>query len=140
MLWKILADSVMILHLLIMLFLFVSVVLLAAGVFKGHRNWRYFYCGVTAIALGKGLLALLRAIPCPLTELEYMLRRLYDPSESWRRTKSLLGTVIYNITGVTVPEYVFTIALGIGVVVMIILLILWKTPKTVQSSSHSPQM
>jgi hypothetical protein len=53
-----------------------------------------------------------------------MLRRLYDPSESWMRTRSLLGTIIFDTTGVEVPEFAFTIGLGIGIVVMIGSLIL----------------
>jgi hypothetical protein len=53
-----------------------------------------------------------------------MLRRLYDPSESWMRAKSLLGTIMFNATGVEVPEVAFTIGLGIIIAVMIGSLIL----------------
>jgi len=125
MVWKILADTVMGLHLLLMAFFAVSAVLLALGVFRGRRNWQFFYCGVTALAISLGVTAwvgILRA--CSLTELEYMLRRLYDPSESWMRMRSLLGTIIFHATGVEVPEFVFTIGLGIGIAVMISSLIL----------------
>jgi len=52
------------------------------------------------------------------------VRRLYDPSETWMRTSSLLGTIIFNATGVEVPEFAFTIALVVAVVVMISSLIL----------------
>ena len=120
MLWRILADAVMGLHLLLMVFFAISVVLLVLGFFRGRRNWQFFYWGVTALTLGLGVASwrgILRS--CSLTELEYMLRRLNDPSESWMRTRSLLGTIIYDATGVEVPEFAFTIALGIGIVVMI---------------------
>ncbi len=120
MFWRILADAVMGLHLLLIGFFAVSVVLLALGFFKGRRNWQFFYRGVTALALGLGVASwtgILRS--CSLTDLEYMLRRFYDPSESWMRTMSLLGTIIFDTTGVEVPEFAFTIALVIGIVVMI---------------------
>jgi len=123
--WRILADTVMGLHLLLVGFFAVSVILLALGFFKGRRNWQRFYCGVTALAISLGVAAwagVLRS--CSLTDLEYMLRRLYDPSESWMRTRSLLGTIIFDTTGVEVPEYAFTIGLGIGIAVMISSLIL----------------
>jgi len=125
MIWKILADTVMGLHLLLMGFFAVSVVLLALGFFRGRRNWQFFYCGVAALAISLGAASwagILRS--CSLTDLEYMLRRLYDPSESWLRTKSLLGTIIFDATGVEVPEFAFTIGLGIGIAVMISSLIL----------------
>ena len=120
MLWRILADAVVGLHLLLMGFFGVSVVLLALGFFKGRHNWQFFYYGVTALAVGLGVAAWKGILQsCSLTDLEYMLRRLYDPSESWMRTRSLLGTLIYNSTRVEVPEFVFTVALVIGIVVMI---------------------
>ena len=50
--WKILADAVMVLHLLVIAFLTVSVVLLVLGVFKRRRNWQFFYCGVVVLAMG----------------------------------------------------------------------------------------
>ena len=120
MLWRILADAVMGLHLLLIGFFAVSVVLLALGFFKGRRNWQFFYYGVTTVAIGLGVASwtgILRS--CSLTVLEYMLRRLYDPSESWMRTRSLLGTIIFNATEVEIPEFAFTIALGVGIAVMI---------------------
>ncbi len=48
-----------------------------------------------------------------------MLRRLYDSSENWMRTRSLLGTIIFDTTGVEVPEFAFTIGLGMGIAIMI---------------------
>jgi len=123
--WKIMADAVMGLHLMLIGFFAVSIVLLALGVFKGHRNWRFFYYGVTALAIGLGAASWVGILKsCSLTDLEYILRRLYDPSESWMRTKSLLGTIIFDATGAEVPEFAFTIGLGIGIAVMIISLIL----------------
>lgn len=120
MLWRILADAVMGLHLLLMGFFAVSIVLLALGFFKERRNWQFFYYGVATVAVGLGVAAwtgILKA--CSLTDLEYVLRRLYDPSESWMRTRSLLGTITLDIIGVEVPEFVFTIALVVGIAVMI---------------------
>ena len=128
MIWRILADTVMSLHLLLMGFFAVSVVLLALGFLIGHRNWQFFYGGATALAIILGVaswVGILRS--CSLTDLEYMLRRLYDPSESWMRTKSLLGTIILDTTGVEVPEFAFTIGLGIAIAVMISSLILRRT-------------
>jgi len=120
MVWRILADTVMGLHLLVIGFFAVSVVLLALGFFKRRRNWRRFYCGVTALAGSLGVAAWVGVLrSCSLTDLEYMLRRLYDPSESWMRTRSLLGTIIFDTTGVEVPEFAFSIGLGIGIAVMI---------------------
>jgi len=125
MLWRILADTVMGLHLLLIGFFAVSVVLLALGFFKGRRNWQFFYYGVTALVVGLGAASWVGVIrSCSLTDLEYMVRRLYDPSETWMRTSSLLGTIIFNTTGVEVPEFAFTIALVVAVVVMISSLIL----------------
>ncbi len=125
MIWRILADTVMSLHLFLMGFFAVSVVLLALGFFKRRRNWRFFYCGVTALAISLGVASWVGILKsCSLTNLEYMLRRLYDPSESWLRTRSLLGTIIFDTTGVEVPEFAFTIGLGIGIAVMISSLIL----------------
>jgi hypothetical protein len=120
MFWRILADTVMGLHLLLISLFAVSVVLLALGFFKGRRNWQFFYYGVTAVVVGLAIASwtgVLRS--CSLTDLEYLLRRLYDPSESWMRTRSLLGTIIFNTTSVGVPEFAFTIALVVGIVVMI---------------------
>ncbi len=125
MIWRILADTVMGLHLLLMGFFAVSVVLLALGFFKGRRNWQFFYYGVAILAISLGVASwagILRS--CSLTDLEYMVRRLYDPSESWMRTRSLLGTIILHATGVEVPEFAFTIGLGTGIVIMISSLIL----------------
>ncbi len=125
MIWKILADTVMGLHLLLMGFFVVSVVLLALGFFRERRNWQFFYYGVTALAISLGVASLAGILrSCSLTDLEYMLRRLYDPSESWMRTRSLLGTIIFHATGVEVPEFAFTIGLGIGIAVIISSLIL----------------
>jgi len=125
MIWRILADMVMGLHLLLMGFFAVSVVLLALGFFNGRRNWQFFYSGVTVLAISLGVASwagILRS--CSLTNLEYMLRRLYDPSESWMRTRSLLGTIIFDTTEVEVPEFAFTVGLGIGIAIMISSLIL----------------
>jgi len=123
--WKILADVVMGLHLSLMAFFAVSIVLLALGVFKGHRNWLFFYCGVAVLASGLGIAPWTGALKsCSLTDLEYLFRRLYDPSESWMRTRSLLGTLIYDASGIEVPEFVFTIGLVVGIIAMISSLVL----------------
>jgi hypothetical protein len=127
MVWRILAEGVMSLHLLIIGFVVVSAVLLATGFFKARRNWQYLYYGVIVLALGvaaNSWLGMWKS--CPFTALEYTLRRQYDPTESWIRTRSILGTVVSNVTGGQVPEYVFTIILGTGIVVMISSLIFWR--------------
>ena len=130
MLWRILSEAVMVIHLLLICFLLVSAVLLATGFFKGRRNWQIFYYAVVALALGVAVNNWVKILKhCPLTALEYMLRSQYDPSESWIRTRSLMATVVFNITGAEVPEYIFTIALVTGIVVMISSLILWRAPR-----------
>ncbi|MGD0353767.1 MAG: hypothetical protein ABSB38_09820 [Dehalococcoidia bacterium] len=130
MFWKILADVVTGLHLLLIGFFATSVVLLAIGFFKERRNWQIFYCVFVALAVGLQV-ALSTGIlkSCPITDLEYMMRRLYDNSESWLRTRSLLGTAIFNVTGIEVPEYALTIAMVTGIAVMITSLILWRHAK-----------
>jgi vacuolar-type H+-ATPase subunit I/STV1 len=140
MLWKILADVVTGLHLLLIGFFAVSVVLLATGFFKGRRNWKIFYCIFVALAVGLQVslsTGILKS--CPITDLEYKLRRLYDTSESWLRTRSILATTIFNVTGAEVPEYALTIAMVTGIAVMIISLIFWKpaTPLQRQSSERT---
>ena len=120
MVWRILAEIVVVLHLGIMFFFAVSAVLLALGIFRGKRNWQIFYWCVLGLAVvlrvgdWTGLLE-----SCSITDLEYMLRRMYDPSEVWMREGSLLATVAYNITGIEVPEFVFTILWGIIAAVMV---------------------
>ena len=124
MIWRILAEAVVVLHLGIMLFFAVSAILLALGVFRGRRNWQIFYWCVLGLAVGlrvgdwTGLLE-----SCSITDLEYMLRRMYDTSEVWMRERSLLATVAYNTTGIEVPEFVFTVLWGIIAAVMVISLI-----------------
>jgi len=54
MVWKILADTVVGLHLLLIGFFAVSIVLLALGFFRGRRNWQFFYGGVTVLVIGLG--------------------------------------------------------------------------------------
>jgi hypothetical protein len=127
MLWKILADSVTGLHLILIGFFAVSAVLLATGFFKERRHWQIFYWVFIGLAVGLQA-ALWTGIlkSCPLTNLEYILRRHYDTGESWMRTRSLLATSIYNVTGIAVPEYALSVVMVIGLVVMIISLLMWK--------------
>ena len=128
--WKILADVVMGLHLLVIAFFAVSTVLLALGVFKRRRNWQLFYCGVVVLTSCLGIASWTEVLKsCSLTDLEYLLRRLYDPSESWMRSRSLLGTIIFDATGVNVPEFVFTIGLVIEIAVMVGSLLFHKAPQ-----------
>jgi hypothetical protein len=136
MLWKILADVVTGLHLSLIGFFAVSVVLLATGFFKEHRNWKIFYWVFIALAVGLQVslsTGILKS--CPITDLEYTLRRLYDTSESWLRSRSLLATAIFNVTGIEVPEYTLTIAMVTGIVVMVISLIFWKPTTALQRQS-----
>ena len=127
MLWRILSEAAMVLHLLLICFLLVSAVLLAIGFFRGRRNWQFFYYVVVALAIGVAVNNWVKILKhCPLTALEYMLRRQYDPSESWIRTRSLMATVVFNTTGAEVPEYVFTIVLVSGIAVAVSSLVLWR--------------
>jgi hypothetical protein len=105
--WKVLADVVMYLHILLPL-LFVGVAVFSLIREIGFR-WRLL-CYVVL-----GLWVIMEIAPkfgwtknCPLTDLEYLLRRLYDPSESWVRTRSLPATIIFNISGIEIPEFIFT--------------------------------
>ena len=116
--WRILADTVMGVHLLLIGLFLLYVLLLVFGFFKERRGWRLVHYGVMASVGYVGVVSWTE-MPCPLTELEYALRRLYDPSESWLRTRSLLGTFVLDTTGVEVPEFAFTIALGVGIGAMI---------------------
>ena len=124
MIWKVLAEAVVVLHLGIMLFFAVSAILLALGVFRGSRNWQKFYWCVLGLAIGLRIgdwTGVLQS--CSITDLEYMLRRMYDSSEAWMRERSLLTTIAHNTTGTDIPEYVFTILWGVIAVVMVISLI-----------------
>ena len=110
--WRILADVVMYLHILLP-FLFIGFVVFNLIRKVGFRRWLFLY-------ILMGLWIIMEIAPkfgwttyCPLTDLEYSLRRLYDPSESWVRTRSLPATVVYNISGIEVPEFVFTIIFGV---------------------------
>ncbi|HEX7364531.1 MAG TPA: DUF2784 family protein [Dehalococcoidia bacterium] len=125
--WKFLADTVTGLHLLLIVFFAVSSVLLAAGVFKGHRNWKIFYWIFVAAAVGLQVLLSTKIWKsCPITDLEYWLRSQYDASQSYVRTRSLLATSIHNMTGAVVPEYYLTITMVLGLLGMVISLIFWK--------------
>jgi hypothetical protein len=110
--WKMLADVVMYLHILLPIF-FIGIA--GVSLFKKVGFQWQLLCYV-----GIGIWVIMEIAPkfgwtkyCPLTDLEYSLRRLYDPSESWVRTRSLPATIIFNISGIEVPEFVFTIMLGI---------------------------
>jgi len=118
MVWRILADIVMALHLLLIGLFLLYILLVVLGFFKGRRGWRLVHYGVMASVGYVGVVSWTE-MPCPLTELEYAFRRLYDPSESWLRTRSLLATFVLDTTGVEVPEFAFTIALGVGIAAMI---------------------
>ena len=116
--WRVLADVVMYLHILLPL-LFVGVVVFSLFREVGFQ-WRFLCYGVM------GVWIIMEIAPkfgwtknCPLTDLEYSLRRLYDPTESWVRTRSLPATIVFNISGIEVPEFVFTAILGIIVATVI---------------------
>jgi hypothetical protein len=129
--WKLLADTVTGLHLLLIAFFAVSAILLAAGVFKGHRNWKIFFWAFIGGAIGLQVLLSTRIWKsCPITDFEFWLRSHYDATENYIRTRSLLATTIHNVTGAVVPEYYLTITMSLGLVIMVISLILWK-PATV---------
>jgi hypothetical protein len=131
MIWEILANVVMVFHLLLEGFFIVSAILLAIGVFDGRRNWQIFYWGGIVVVLGLWLASVTKVLKsCSITDLEYMLRRKYDPS--WTRTGSLLGTFIFNLTGIKVPEIVFTVSVPLALAVMIISLIV-RRHRTISS-------
>jgi dolichyl-phosphate-mannose--protein O-mannosyl transferase len=99
--WRVLADVVMYLHILLP-FLFVGLIVLSL-IREVSFQWRLLYYVVI------GVWIIMEIAPkfgwtknCPLTDLEYSLRRLYDPSESWVRTRSLPATIIFNISGIEV--------------------------------------
>ena len=120
-LWRILADAIMYLHLsLMILFVFSACILVFSCFRQISFGWLIFYYVVIISAIVMVIAPKLGLTKdCPLTDLEYMLRRLYDPSESWVRTQSLGATVIFNTTGIEVPEVIFTIMGGMGVAAMI---------------------
>jgi hypothetical protein len=137
-LWRVLADVVMYLHILLPL-LFVGVIVFSLIREVGLKWWLLF-------CIMMGLWLIMEIAPkfgwtknCPLTDLEYSLRRLYDPSESWLRTRSLPATIIFNISGIEVPEYVFTAIFGIitatAIGIVIIKIIIHKKPSRSESGS-----
>jgi hypothetical protein len=137
-LWRVLADVVMYLHILLPL-LFVGVIVFSLIREVGLQWWLLF-------CVMMGLWIIMEIAPkfgwtknCPLTDLEYSLRRLYDPSESWLRTRSLPATIIFNISGIEVPEYVFTAIFGIitatAIGIVIIKIIIHKKPSRSESGS-----
>jgi vacuolar-type H+-ATPase subunit I/STV1 len=137
--WKFLADTVNGLHLLLMAFFAVSAILLAFGVFKGHRNWKIFYWVFIVGAVSLQILLSTKIWKsCPITDLEYWLRSHYDATENDIRIRSLLATTIHNVTGAVVPEYYLTITMSLGLVIMVISLIFWK-PAKVSSEHNSAQ-
>jgi hypothetical protein len=110
--WRVLADVVMYLHILLPL-LFVGVVVFSLFREVGFR-WRLLsYVVIEAWVIMEIAPKFGWTKNCPLTDLEYSLRRLYDPSESWIRTRSLPATIIFNISRIEVPEFVFTAMFGI---------------------------
>jgi hypothetical protein len=137
-LWRVLADVVMYLHILLPL-LFVGGIVFSL-IRQVRIRWWLLYCIVM------GLWIIMEIAPkfdwtenCPLTDLEYALRRLYDPGESWLRTRSLPATVIFNISGIEVPEFVFTAIFGIIVAttigIVIVKTITHKKPSRSESGS-----
>ncbi len=122
------ADTVTGLHLLLIAFFAVSAVLLAAGVFRAHRNWKIFFWVFISAAVGLQVMLSTKIWKfCPITDLEYWLRSHYDATASYVRIRSLLGTAIYNITGIGVPEYYLTITMVVGLFIMVVSLIFWKS-------------
>jgi len=110
--WKVLADIVMYLHVLLPLF-FLGVIIFSLFREIGFKWQLFFYVAM-------GVWIIMEVAPqfgwtknCPLTDLEYWLRRHYDPSEVWVRTRSLPATVVFNLTGINVPEFVFTVIFGV---------------------------
>jgi hypothetical protein len=137
-LWRVLPDAVMYLHILLPL-LFVGGIVFSL-IKQVRLRWWLLYCIVM------GLWIIMEIAPkfgwtenCPLTDLEYALRRLYDPGESWLRTRSLPATVIFNISGIEVPEFVFTAIFGIIVAttigIVIVKTITHKKPSRSESGS-----
>ena len=111
-LWNFLAEVVMYMHVLLPL-LFVGFIVFSLFREVGFK-WRLL-CYVII-----GVWVIMEIAPkvgwtkyCPLTDLEYLFRRFYDPSESWIRTRSLPATIIFDISGIEVPEFIFTIIFGI---------------------------
>jgi hypothetical protein len=134
--WRVLADVVMYLHVLLPL-LFVGLIVFSLIREVGFQ-WRLLCYLVT------GMWIIMEIAPkfgwtknCPLTDLEYSLRRLYDPSESWVRTRSLPATIIFNVSGIEVPEFVFTAMLGFIVATVIGILIARRVAHKRLSKSES---
>ena len=125
--WKLLADTVTGMHLTLMAFFAVSAILLAAGAFKAHLKWKIFFWVFIGAAVGLQFLLFTKVWKsCPVTDLEYWLRSHYDTTGSYVRTRSLLGTAIYNVTGTCVPEFYLTALLVVGIIVMVLSLVFWK--------------
>lgn len=110
--WRVLADIVMYFHIILPL-LFIGVLIF--NIFRGIGfKWQIvFYVLMGGWIIMEAAPRLGWTKNCPLTDLEYFFRRHYDPSESFIRTRSLTATIVYNITGATVPEWVFTAVFGV---------------------------
>jgi hypothetical protein len=134
--WEVLADVVMYLHILLPL-LFIGVIVFS--LFKELSfKWQFFFY----VLLGSWII--MEVAPkfgwtknCPLTDLEYLLRRRYDPSESWVRTKSLAATIVFNITGIELPEWVFTVIFVVIIATAISMVIARKIMHKKSSKSRS---
>jgi hypothetical protein len=136
--WEVLADVVMYFHILLP-FLFIGFIVFSLFREVGFKWQLLFY-----VCMGSWII--MEVAPkfswtknCPLTDLEYSLRRHYDPSESWVRIRSLPATVVFNITGVEVPEWVFTAVFGIimaiGIGIPIVRKIIRKKPSKSKSGN-----
>ena len=106
-------------------------IMMACGVFKGKRNWIIFGWVVVVVIVFLRVGDWVGLLPtCSLTDLEYYFREIYAPGGDWFRSRSLLGTVVYNITGFSISETFFTVLWGVVLVMLVVSLIIYRKRKS----------
>ena len=101
MLFWLLADLVLAIHVALFVVLGVGVVLAALGLMRHHRRMNLFFWPTFVISIGWAMVP----VDCPITELEVWLRQLVEPD--WARPQQLPPTVGEWLTGVALPRRFF---------------------------------
>ncbi len=100
--WWILANLVLVAHILLFVYLALGVVLAAAGWMRRHTRAAIVFWLTLTVTLG------LQPVPgCGLTQLERWLRWKQDPD--WHRELPLLRTIVETVTGVQPPAILDTV-------------------------------
>ena len=115
MVWWLLANVVLTIHVLLFVVIVVGLLLAAIGVLKRYKKVSFVYWSVTIATLISQL------IPgCQLTTIERWMRHQVDPS--WEREYSSIARTLTNeFLGTDLPDKFFTgLAVILGVVVAMV--------------------